>query len=578
LVLEARLVRTNEVSVSWIPRIGAEFAGYRLDSLLGHGGMSIVYRAEHLSLGRTVALKLLEPQLSEDESFRERFARESRLAAGFDHPNVVPIYEAGEEDGVFFIAMRYVEGSDLKARIKRDGPLDPERTVDLIGQVASALNAAHQKGLIHRDVKPANILLASGHGMEESDHVYLSDFGVAKQPASDALTKTGMFVGTAEYAAPEQIEGQPLDGRADIYALGCVLYECLTGDRAYDKDSEVALMYAHLLEPPPSVTAQRPDLPPEIDDVVSKAMAKSRDERYATARDLAADVRRVLLGERTRGAPTIAPPAGAPGQETVLAEAPPGAPRAAPPPASPGPAAPGPAAWAKGNRRKLIIGLVAAALIAAAAIAAILLVGGDGEGTAAKTTPTETAATTPQPPAPASLVEVLAPTQIAAACTSEAPRAGAVETDACTPREGAPTAEPDEVELSFFPSGDFLQPSSRPLEKAYASEKGLGRETRCGTTAGERVWIHQATGKRGGRRVCLIDDRGNFVVVWTHEKLGAPDHVDMLGIAREPGRSPASFRSWWTSVKDNIGKCRPKVAEDTCLETIERISQRKASS
>lgn len=193
--------------MSWVPRIGAEFAGYKLDSLLGHGGMSIVYRAEHLSLGRTVALKLLAPQLSEDQAFRERFTRESRLAASLDHPNIIPIYEAGEEDGVFWIAMRYVDGSDAKNMLKQEGPLDPERAVDIIVPVASALGAAHGKGLVHRDVKPANILLA-GDGLDEDSHVYLSDFGVAKHSASRALTKTGIFVGTAEYASPEQIEGK----------------------------------------------------------------------------------------------------------------------------------------------------------------------------------------------------------------------------------------------------------------------------------------------------------------------------------------------------------------------------------
>src|SRR5262245_2725034 len=232
--------------------------------------MSIVYRAQHLSLERTVALKLLAPQLSEDEAFRERFLRESRMAAALDHPNVIPIFEAGEADGVFFIAMRYVEGLDLKTVLKREGPLPLDRTASIISQVGNALGAAHAKGLVHRDVKPANILIASGYGPEETDHVYLSDFGVVKHGASRPLTQTGMLVGTAEYASPEQIEGKELHGRADVYALGCVLYECLTGDPAYDKDSEVALMYAHLLEPPPVASEKRPDLRPEIDAVVAK--------------------------------------------------------------------------------------------------------------------------------------------------------------------------------------------------------------------------------------------------------------------------------------------------------------------
>ena len=259
--------------------------------------MSIVYRAKHAVLGRTVALKLLSPQLSEDAAFRERFSRESRLAASLDHPNIIPIYEASEADGVFFIAMRYVEGSDLRARLK-DGPLAPQALIGIVDQTANALAAAHAQGLVHRDVKPANILIDPGAGRGESDHVYLSDFGVAKQMAAPGLTKMGTFVGTADYASPEQIEGRPLDARADVYSLGCVIYECLTGTSAFDKDSEVAQMYAHLLEPPPVVTAARPDLPPEIDEVVAKAMAKSPDERYAGSKELASALRDVFAGVR----------------------------------------------------------------------------------------------------------------------------------------------------------------------------------------------------------------------------------------------------------------------------------------
>ena len=288
--------------VSWIPRIGEEFAGYRLVSLLGHGGMSIVYRAEHIGLERTVALKLLSPQLSDDEDFRERFQRESKVAASLEHPNIIPIYEAGGENGVFYIAMRYVDGADLKTRLKESGQLEAQQVVSFVAQVAAALEAAHAKGLIHRDVKPANILIAPGAGVEGSDHVYLSDFGVAKNTGAAGLTKTGLFVGTAEYASPEQIEGKELDGRADIYSLGCVAYEALTGAPTYEKDSEVAMMYAHLLEPPPKLSERRPDLGFAVDEVIAKAVAKSRDDRYARPSEFALALRQAVRRQRARRA------------------------------------------------------------------------------------------------------------------------------------------------------------------------------------------------------------------------------------------------------------------------------------
>jgi serine/threonine-protein kinase len=305
--------------VHWIPRIGDEYAGYRLVSLIGHGGMSIVYKAEHIKLERTVALKLLSPQLSEDEDFRERFQRESKVAAALEHPNIIPIYEAGDENGVFYIAMRYVDGADLKTRLKQDGPLDAAQVASLVSQVAAALEAAHEKGLIHRDVKPANILIAVGAGVEGSDHAYLSDFGVAKNTAAAGFTKTGLFVGTADYASPEQIEGRELDGRADVYSLGCVTYEALTATPTYEKDSEVAMMYAHLLEPPPKLTEKRPDLSPEVDEVIAKAVAKSKEDRYARPTDFAVALKQAVAAGAV-GAAAAAPQPG--GGETVLAGTP----------------------------------------------------------------------------------------------------------------------------------------------------------------------------------------------------------------------------------------------------------------
>lgn len=240
--------------MSWVPRIGTQFGQYHIQELIGHGGMSVVYRAQHVSLERNVALKLLSPALTEDEEFRERFNRESRVAAALDHPNIIPIYEAGELDGVFFIAMRYVDGPNLHELLQGQGPLETERSISIISQVASALSNAHEQGLVHRDIKPANVLVSATRNDAEADHVYLTDFGVAKSTTSQvALTKTGVFVGTVDYASPEQIEGHSLDGRSDVYALGCVLYECLTAEMPYERDSEVA----KALRPPSRASAAR---------------------------------------------------------------------------------------------------------------------------------------------------------------------------------------------------------------------------------------------------------------------------------------------------------------------------------
>jgi len=260
--------------------------------------MSVVYLAEHDWLQRKVALKVLAPQLADDERFRERFVRESRLAASLDHPNVIPIYEAGASGGDLFIAMRFVEGSDLRTLLHEEGALEPARAIGILRQVASALDAAHEQGLVHRDVKPANVLLARPRSSEPVEHVYLSDFGLTKRSASDsAVTGTGQFVGTLDYAAPEQFKGETPDARTDVYSLGCVLFECLTGRPPFRSENDAGLMYAHLQQPPPPVTSERPDLPHEIDRVVGRAMAKSPDDRPRSAGELADGAARALGAE-----------------------------------------------------------------------------------------------------------------------------------------------------------------------------------------------------------------------------------------------------------------------------------------
>jgi YVTN family beta-propeller protein len=258
--------------------VGSELLGYRVERVLGRGGMSVVYLAEDLRLKRKVALKLLAPQLAEDEAFRERFLVESELAASLDHPNIVPIYAAGEADGRLFIAMRYVEGSDLK-ELLREGPLAPERTIGVCEQVAEALDFAHERGLVHRDVKPSNVLL------DGRENVYLADFGLTKRLAEPHGVEPGLF-GTIDYIAPEQIRGEEVDGRADVYSLGCLLYECLTGEPPFRRATDAAALFAHLEEEPPA--------PPGLDEVTRKALAKDPDDRYGTCAQLVEAARQGL--------------------------------------------------------------------------------------------------------------------------------------------------------------------------------------------------------------------------------------------------------------------------------------------
>jgi serine/threonine protein kinase len=269
------------LSLSLDPRIGSELVGYRLDALVGRGGMGVVYKAYDRRLKRYVALKLIAPELSEDGRFRERFLAESELAASLDHPNVVPIYDAFDADGRLAIAQRYVDGTDLKLLLRQEHRLDGNRALRICSQVAAALDVAHARGLVHRDVKPSNVLL------DENEHVYLADFGLSRRLADLAGSGEEMLsVGTPDYASPEQIEQRPVDGRADQYALACLLYECLTGEPPFRRDSELATLWAHVQEPPSPATERTPELRPEVDPVLAKGMAKSPADRYGSCREL----------------------------------------------------------------------------------------------------------------------------------------------------------------------------------------------------------------------------------------------------------------------------------------------------
>jgi streptogramin lyase len=314
------------------PSIGDILAGYRVDAFVGSGGMGEVYRAFDMRLGRNVALKVLVPRLADDEGFRQRFLHESRLAASLDHPNVIPVYEAGEAEGRLFIAMRFVEGTDLRQVLSDEGVLEPARALALLAPVAGALDTAHAKGLVHRDVKPANILVAAEPAADPPEHVYLSDFGLTT--LSSDLSDAGPFTGTADYAAPELVTRGPVDRRTDVYALGCVLFECLTGEPPFRGESMMAVLWGHVNDPVPAASARNSDLPDGIDDVLRKALAKKPAERYSNCRELI---------EEARGALGVAAPV------------------------------------AKLSRRRLLLFVAASALgVAAAAVATVLLARGGG--------------------------------------------------------------------------------------------------------------------------------------------------------------------------------------------------------
>lgn len=276
-------------------RTGSVVAGFRVISLVGQGAMGTVYLAEEPATGRRVALKVLAAELAHDERFRQRFLRESQVASSLDHPNIVATVAAGEVEGLLYLAMAYVEGSDLRALLRREGRLDPVRALDLIAQAAQALDVAHAAGLVHRDVKPGNILVSPARGGE---HVVVCDFGLARHVSSvSSLTSERGFVGTIDYVPPEQIEGNPIDGRADVYSLGCVLYESLAGASPFDRESELSVLFAHLNDPPPRLTALRPELPEAFDTVFETALAKSPDDRYSTCGELVAAARAALEGK-----------------------------------------------------------------------------------------------------------------------------------------------------------------------------------------------------------------------------------------------------------------------------------------
>ena len=329
---------------------GSFVGGYRIDGLISRGGMGLVYQATNVALDRSYALKVIAPELAADRRFQDRFKREMQIAASLHHPNVVEIHYAGAHEGMLFFVMDFVQGTDLR-EILQHGALSPDRAIDLLRQVAAALDAAHARGLVHRDVKPANILIAVH---DDSEHAYLTDFGLAKRGDTRlGLTTTGFIVGTVDYMAPEQITGAHADACTDTYALGCVLYEMLTGRVPYERDNSVATMLAHLHEPFRPLDRAITDIYPALVPVLAKAMAKRSTDRYSSAGQLARDAAAALTDSRTATARTIVANGARPAK--------PSPPRAAPPPRK-SPQSP----------RSWLAGMVVAAALSLSALAVLL--------------------------------------------------------------------------------------------------------------------------------------------------------------------------------------------------------------
>ena len=356
---------------------GTVLGSYQIDDVAGEGGMGVVYRATQLGLDRPVALKVIALEFAYDAVFRARFKSEAQLAASIDHPNVVPVYEAGETDGVLYLAMRYVDGIDLTALVESAGRLEPERAVQIVCQIAGALDAAHRRGLVHRDVKPPNVLITQDGG----DHAYLTDFGLTKHAtAGGGFTRTGQFVGTPDFVSPEQIRGEQSDARADVYALGCVLFHALTGSTPFHRESEMGTIYAHLNDPVPAAADLAPSVPAALDAVIGTALAKTAEERYASAGDLARAARAAVHGEippELAGSVGVGEAAPAPRPRSVVAEArpvtpPPVAAASLPsvpaqePVADAQPGSAGPAGWPRGRRVALLIALPSLLLVTVA--------------------------------------------------------------------------------------------------------------------------------------------------------------------------------------------------------------------
>jgi streptogramin lyase len=491
---------------------GEEFAGYRIDAVAGRGGMGVVYRATELALERTVAVKVIAPELAKDDEFRRRFIAESKAAAAIEHPHVLPVFYAGERDGVLFIAMRFVEGDDLRVLLRAGGPLPPATAAEVVRQVASALDAAHARGLVHRDIKPANVLL------EKEGHAYLTDFGLTKRlHDSTSATRTGEWVGTVGYVAPEQIRGERIDARADVYALGCVLFHALTGRPPFAHDLEATTIWAHLEEPPPSVGDAAPRA---FDPVIARAMAKSPADRYPSAGDLGAAAMAAAAGravekeEREVATGAAAHGESAPDRTRVMAG---------------GPALRTPWAPARPSRRTLAAVIAAAVVVIALAVLLIGRGGGSNKPAAHRATAPHVVAT----------VQVPRPDGLAFArgdlWTTSYRAAQVTRVDSRTNRASAPIRVPagaTAIAAGFKSLWVANQPQATVTRIDLASKKvgapipvGPGKPFALAISDGG-VWVGNRAGAKGDpttQGIVKIDPRTGTVAKRTSILLGVQD-------------------------------------------------------
>jgi serine/threonine protein kinase len=576
-----------------LPMVGDEFAGYRLRSVLGRGGMSVVYQAENPRLGSDIALKVLAPQLATDDVFRARFLEESRIAASLNHPNVIPIYDMGSCDGLLYIAMRYVSGTDLRQVIKKRGRVVPATAIFLLGQAARALDAAHRHGLVHRDVKPGNLLIERGSDDDDPDHVYLSDFGITKHAMSrSGLTSTGQFLGTIDYVAPEQIQGTSVLGLADQYSLGCVLYECLTGRVPFEKDLDAAIIFAHVQENPTMPTVLRPELPAAVDDVFARVLAKQPGERYGSCREFI-DAARATLGDLATApavtpradtppaypSPGYAPPSGPAGGLAV--GTPPGRARqgdtvvshrraagdAPPPPGAAAPHPPGPGR--PGPRRRWFarpgwIAVLTALVLVAAGLGAWALVGGGSKAhSGAMSMSSMSASAKPKAKPPSALMSALTLANQSGGAKGLLPPSTCKQQSATMVTCTAPAPGISAVIFRTYPS-------LAALYAAYTAEvtslnAGSLKENfqDCGLnqTFGEVGWNHMfqhpktytvaqmaagmVTDTQAGGRVFCTFSNGQESFVWTQ------DDGHLLGWVAGPVHE--DVWNWWVGVHHNIG-------------------------